>query len=170
MNDVKRGPVRPVDTGFGVELRAWKLRIVEWLGLDPGEVLDVEWNDRSPMAWPIKVTMLVEAKSRATRGMNDGSFYPGDDSTVTRVVRLTEDEHAELRKHAGLMPDYLSWCAEAKRADLRDRFDKVLNEHYFFALEPARCHGCGTRLPCEGEPQDEHRAHVVDLLLEEVDR
>jgi hypothetical protein len=42
--------------------------------------------------------------------------------------------------------------------------ERVLRKHYYFALDPSRCMGCGEHLPCDGEVDDEHRAHVAEQV------
>lgn len=115
-----KGIASPVLTEYNKELRAYELRLAEWLGLDPHSVFRLHENKTGatgPLDPPgLRVSWTATERQAATRGFNDHWSASGgadEPTTYEGRVALDFDDLREMRAAVGERPE-LPGIAEAR--------------------------------------------------------
>lgn len=112
-------PIRPMETPYTVELRAYHLRLAEWLDLDPSKVMQLKDVDRvqadpSPIAMPpgVDVTWktidgrVAAAEHEGRHPLPVAATYFDGVTTYTDGVHLDWQETERLRAEVGERPEF----------------------------------------------------------------
>lgn len=110
-------PIRPAPSEFDKELRAWKRAVIEWVGLDPAEVLDVNVREDD---WGFgRVEWEAFTDARPARGEFERFDIRSQDGAprgmiFTGFAHLDFADAVAIREAVGPKPRVMSTEAEAR--------------------------------------------------------
>lgn len=110
-------PIRPAPTEYSVKLRAWKRSVIEWVGLDPADVLDVDVREDVYGFGRVEWESISDA--RPTRGKFERFDMRSDDAApkgciFTGFVHLDFEDAQAIRNEVGPKPRIMSSADEAR--------------------------------------------------------